>query len=95
MRGLNIRSKYALAIVGMLVDSEEAGPMLLEARTDAAALGRLDYASGIGEPPIMLANIADLVDAWAEGWCAAAELSEMHRCDGCNNDAGEPCRQHG
>jgi len=95
MRGLQIRSNYALAQVQMIIDCEGGSDDLMDVCIDAEQQGRSEYLAGHDEPPLLFAGAPELVQAWHNGWHSAAEYAEMAVCTECNNGTGNPCPFHG
>ena len=91
MRGLDIRTQYALAHVMKRVDPDAAVDDLYEAECTAFSMGLNDYESGIGTPPQMFSG-TPLVDRWEEGYAEGADLEDMADCAGCQS--GDPCSVH-
>ena len=81
MRGLDIRSRYALARVIKRVDPDAAVDGVHDAECAAFSMGLNDYKSRIDAPPQMFSG-TPLVDRWKEGYVSGAELEEMANCPG-------------
>ena len=94
IRGLEIRVKYAKALVLSVTDTEEADLDAREAHMEAEKMGYDDYWAGQEDCPAMFDD-STLADSWRRGKFAASDRDEMAHCSGCKEANGDPCPVHG
>lgn len=73
MRGLEIRSMYANAIVNLALNPKQANEQLIDIYERAFALGWEECDQDNGQPPVMFQDAPGLVDAWDGGWTRGRE----------------------
>lgn len=91
LRGLDERLEYIRTKLHVQIDPERT--CVGDGWVGAYQLGMSDFSRGLCEPPPFFETARDLRIAWIEGYDFAADLAEMHPCEGCR--AGDICRTHG
>lgn len=80
LRGITIRIAWGIATG--LFNEEKKQDAMLNAYFDAHQLGLHDYAREVVAVPVLFSDVPDLISAWQEGQCLAAEFEEIaHRVD--------------
>lgn len=94
MRGLTIRSTFALSRVLLAVSDLEANDRKSMAIMSAESMGQLDFYKDL-PPPLLFQDEPELLEAWEAGWDFSEELFAMSKCSDCNDGTGNPCVEHG
>lgn len=95
LRGIDAR--ITLAKAAGICDNEDRAMAVEHAEVLAEVQGREDFIRGrdAEDVPPLLADVAELASAWADGWDAAGESAAITVCSWCNDGSGNPCPHHG
>lgn len=108
MRGLEIRSTYAAALLACTVHDVKGMPpsnfdapfykyegTCFDAMIDAKAMGYQEYSEGVTDAPILFRSIPALTGAWNQGQSLRAVFEDCAQCSYCNDQTYLLCPIHG